>query len=60
MDLVRESNPYGARIFTPVQTGPVAHTDSCCSGYRFYFLGIKWSGRSLNHLPHLAQRFKKE
>jgi len=57
--MVRGSNPGGARVSTPVQTGPGAHP-------AFYTMGtgplpeVKRPGRGADHPPHLAPRLKKE
>ena len=41
---------WGARFYTPVQTGPGAHPASCTMGTRS-FLGVK-SGRGVTLTPH--------
>ena len=46
---VQESNPGGARNSAPVQTGPVAHPDSCAVGTG----SVSWekSGRVVDLTP---------
>jgi hypothetical protein len=51
--MVRDSNPSEGKRFSLLQTcqdwpwGP----PSLCSGYRGSFLGVKWSGCSIDHPP---------
>jgi len=60
---INRSNPGGggggARFSAPVQTGPGAHTASYTTVTRSC-TGVKWSGRVVDHPPHLAPRLKKE
>jgi hypothetical protein len=56
--------PVGATFSPPVQTGPGAYPAS----YKWVpglswgggGNGVKWSGRGVDHPPHLAPRLKKE
>ena len=50
---------WGARLSTPVQTGPGAHPVSYTIGAGS-FPGVKWLGRGVDHPPHVAPRSKKE
>ena len=49
----------GARYYAPVQTCPGAHPASCTMGTGS-FLGVKRTGRDVDHPTHLAPRLKKE
>jgi hypothetical protein len=51
--------PVAARFFTPVQTGPGAHSAFYTMGTGS-FPGVKRPGRGVNHPPHLAPKLKKE
>jgi hypothetical protein len=50
---------WGARLSTPVQTGPGAYPASYTMGTG-PFPGVKWPGRGVDHPPHLTLRLKKE
>jgi len=54
-----ESRWGGGSFSTPVHTGPGAHPSSYTMGTGS-FLGVKRSGRGVDHPPHLALRLKKE
>ena len=49
---------WGARFSARVQTGSEAHPASFKMGTGS-FSGVKWPGRGVNHLCHLAPRLKK-
>ena len=55
----RIESRWGARFFTPVQTGPGANA-ACCAMGTGPFLGVKRPGRGVYYPPHLASRLKKE
>ena len=57
-DPVIESR-WGARFSATVQTGPGDHPASYTMGTGS-FQWVKWSGRGVEHLPHLAPRLKEE
>jgi len=51
--------PVEAGFSAPVQTGPGAYPASYTMGTGS-FLGVKRSGRGVDHPPHLAPRLEKE
>ena len=51
--------PVGARFSAPVQTGPGTNPASCTMGTGS-FPGVKWPGRGVDHLLHLAFRLKED
>ena len=50
---------WGARFFTPVQTGIGAHPASYTMGTGS-FPGVKQPGRGVGHPPRVEQRLKKK
>jgi hypothetical protein len=50
---------WEGEIFRTLQTGPGAHPASYTMGTGS-FPGVKWPGRGVDHLPHLAPRLKIE
>ena len=50
---------WWAKISAPVQSGTGAHPTSytVCT---VSFPGVKWSGRGVDHPPHLAPKLKEE
>ena len=63
-DLLRDGRsgdriPVGARFFSPVQTGPLAHTSSYTRVYRVSFPGVKRPGRGVNHPPSSRAEVKE-
>ena len=55
---VRGSNPHGARLSAPVQSGS-GDRPASAKGTGFLFPGIKRPGRCVDHAPHLGPRLKK-
>jgi len=51
--------PVGARFSAPLQTGPGAYLASYTMGTGS-FPRVEWSGRGVDHPPHLAPRLKKK
>ena len=48
---------WGARFSAPIQTGPGVPPSLLCSGYRVFPRG--YSGRGVDHPPHLVPKLKK-
>jgi hypothetical protein len=51
--------PVESKFSAPVRTSPEAHPASYTL-VTTSFPGVKWPGRGVEHLPHLAPRLKKE
>ena len=57
---VRGLNPGGGEISHTRPDRTWGPTSLLYNGYRIIFLGVKRSGRGVEHPPHLAPRLKKE
>jgi len=51
---------WGARFYTPIQTGPGAHPALCTMGTGSLLQGSRGWGVALTTHPHLAQNLMKE